>query len=45
MDIRSIETLERRAFAAWPALRTATRDGWVMRFADGHTKRANSINP
>ncbi len=45
MDIRNIETLERRAFAAWPALRTATRDGWVMRFADGHTKRANSINP
>ncbi len=45
MDIRSIETLERRAFAAWPALRTQTRDGWVMRFADGHTKRANSINP
>jgi len=45
MDIRSIETLERRAFAAWPALHTVTRDGWVMRFADGHTKRANSINP
>ncbi len=45
MDISGIETLERRAFAAWPALRTLTRDGWVMRFADGHTKRANSINP
>ncbi len=45
MDISGIETLERRAFAAWPALRTVTRDGWVMRFAAGHTKRANSINP
>lgn len=45
MDNSGIETLERRAFAAWPALRTVTRDGWVMRFADGHTKRANSINP
>ncbi len=45
MDINGIEKLERRAFAAWPALRTQTRDGWVMRFADGHTKRANSINP
>lgn len=45
MDISVIDTLERRAFAAWPALRTSTRGGWVMRFADGHTKRANSINP
>jgi ribosomal protein S18 acetylase RimI-like enzyme len=45
MDINGIKTLERRAFAAWPALRTLTRDGWVLRFADGHTKRANSINP
>lgn len=45
MDNSGIETLERRAFAAWPALRTVIRDGWVMRFADGHTKRANSINP
>ena len=36
----------------WPHLQggdaTALRiwlDGWVLRFADGHTKRANSVNP
>jgi ribosomal protein S18 acetylase RimI-like enzyme len=40
----TIRTLEQRAFAAWPALRTQHHDGWVLRFADGFTKRANSAN-
>jgi len=40
----TIRTLERRAFAAWPALETVCDDGWVLRFADGYTKRANSAN-
>ena len=39
-----IRTLERRAFAAWPALHTQIEDGWMLRFADGYTKRANSAN-
>jgi N-acetylglutamate synthase len=40
----TIRTLERRAFAAWPALRTVEQDGWVLRTADGYTKRSNSAN-
>ncbi|WP_189523290.1 GNAT family N-acetyltransferase [Nostoc sp. PA-18-2419] len=28
---------------AWPAFETINYHGWVMRFADGYTKRANSV--
>lgn len=40
----SIESVERKAFRAWPALETRQSHGWVQRFAGGYTKRANSIN-
>jgi N-acetylglutamate synthase len=40
----SIETLEAKAFRAWPALETRSTAGWIQRFAGGYTKRANSIN-
>lgn len=40
-EVRSLEHL---AFNAWPALRTLVQDDWILRFADGYTKRANSVN-
>lgn len=39
-----VRGIEERAFNAWPALQTVVADGWLMRFADGYTKRANSLN-
>lgn len=30
---------------AWPSLETMLYDGWVLRFANGYTRRANSVNP
>ena len=37
--------LEELALSAWPALQQWLYDGWVVRFAGGHTRRANSVNP
>ena len=40
-----IRTLEELSLNAQPALQTEYYDGWVVRFANGYTKRANSVNP
>jgi N-acetylglutamate synthase len=40
-----ITQLEELSINAWPSLQTMLYDGWVVRFSDGHTKRANSSNP
>lgn len=37
--------LEELAANAWPGLHTALVDGWVVRFADGYSRRANSVLP
>jgi ribosomal protein S18 acetylase RimI-like enzyme len=44
-DAREALRIEEAALRAWPALEQTTDDGWVVRFARGHTKRSNSVNP
>src|SRR5512136_30546 len=40
-----IKVIEELSINAWPSLQTMLYDGWVLRFANGYTRRANSINP
>jgi ribosomal protein S18 acetylase RimI-like enzyme len=40
----TIQSYEERGFNAWPALQTVNAGGWLLRFAQGHTRRANSVN-
>lgn len=44
-SIEKHRQLEETMFRAWPAHEALDYDGWVLRFADGYTKRANSVNP
>lgn len=44
-EIEAARVLEERLFNAWPALETIHLDGWLLRFARGHTKRANAASP
>lgn len=37
--------IEELSLNHWQPLSTLLYDGWILRFADGYTKRANSINP
>lgn len=38
-------TLEEYTCRTWPALETIPYDGWLLRFADGCTNRANAVYP
>lgn len=40
-----IRLLEHVTNRAWPALEIFEYDGWTLRFANGYTGRANSVNP
>ena len=40
-----ITTIEELSLGAWPAFEEQVYDGWILRFAEGYTKRANSVNP
>ena len=40
-----IRFIEERSINSLPALRTMFFDGWILRFAEGYTRRANSVNP
>ena len=45
LDHAAIVELETMANAAMPALETQPYDGWMLRFGQGYTKRANSVHP
>lgn len=40
-----IHLIEEQSLVAMPSIETAFYDGWVLRYAHGYTKRANSVSP
>jgi len=40
-----IQKIEELSMNAFPALSTVLVNGWILRFSNGYSKRANSINP
>jgi ribosomal protein S18 acetylase RimI-like enzyme len=44
-DSALVQALETRLVNAWPALEVQIVDSWIVRFAKGYSKRANSASP
>ncbi len=44
MDIELVRACEERLVNVWPAVSTLLMDGWVVRFANGYSGRANSAS-
>jgi ribosomal protein S18 acetylase RimI-like enzyme len=40
-----LTSIEELSLNSWPSLQTVVYDGWILRFAHGYTRRANSVNP
>jgi ribosomal protein S18 acetylase RimI-like enzyme len=45
MEPTLVRQIEELSMNALPALQTVLYDGWILRFANGYSRRANSINP
>ena len=43
-DNHLAKRVEEACLNGWPALREVVFDGWLIRLADGHTRRTNSVN-
>lgn len=44
-DEKLIRKLEEISMNSWPSLKNEIYDGWVLRYSNGYTKRANSVIP
>lgn len=43
--VATVRLFEELSINAWPSLQTCCYDGWLLRFAKGYTRRANSVYP
>ena len=44
-ELQQVLRIEEAALWAWPPKETARDEGWLLRAAGGHTRRANSVQP
>ena len=44
-DLALVAGLESRLVNAWPAFEVELAEGWLLRFAEGYSKRANAATP